>query len=99
MPEKQENETLANKKSKNYYLTLILFCDSVLTMKNEIVQKDKQEYCDWAIKFIKTHFAEFVKDEFFLENIRQIAELGFDKGYNSCSHAVKIAMDTVIDNF
>ena len=68
-------------------------------MRNETVLKDKQEYCDWAIGFMKIHFAEFVKDEFFLENIRQIAELGFDKGFNSCSHSVKAAMENVIDNY
>ncbi len=68
-------------------------------MRSGKVEKDKKEYCDWAINFMKAHFSEFLKDEFFLENIRQIAELGFDKGYNSCRHAVKNAMSDVIDNF
>jgi hypothetical protein len=68
-------------------------------MKSENVEKDKKEYCDWAMWFMKTHFSEFLKDEFFVENIRQIAELGFDKGYNSCSHAVKNAMNEVVDNY
>jgi hypothetical protein len=68
-------------------------------MRSEKVEKDKKEYCDWAMDFMKANFSEFLKDEFFLENIRQIAELGFDKGYNSCSHAVRNATNYVIDNF
>ena len=70
-----------------------------MSVRDESVQKDKEAYCDWAINFIKAHFSESLKDEFFVENIRQIAELGFDKGYNSCSHAVKNAMSDVIDSF
>ena len=69
-----------------------------MSAKDELVQKDKEEYCDWAMNFMKTHFSEFLKDEFFVENICQIAELGFDKGYISCSHAVNNAISVVIDN-
>jgi hypothetical protein len=68
-------------------------------MRNERVEKDKKEYCDWAMGFMKTHFSKFLTDEFFVENIRQMAELGFDKGYNSCSHVIKNAISDVIDNF
>ena len=68
-------------------------------MRSEIVQKDKEAYCDWAINFIKAHFSVSLMDEFFVYYIRDIAALGFDKGYNSCSHAVKNAMSDVIDSF
>jgi hypothetical protein len=68
-------------------------------MRSEKVEKDKKGYCDWAMYFMKTHFSKFLTDEFFVENIRQMAELGFDRGYNSCSHEVKEVMSKVIDNF
>ncbi len=62
-------------------------------------EQARDEIVGFAIGFLKDKFPDSFSDNEFETNIRQAIEIGFKKGYNCCSHEVKDAVNSVIDNF
>ncbi len=62
-------------------------------------EQARDEVVEFAMGFLKDRFPVNFSDSEFETNIKQAIEIGFKKGYNCCSHEVKNAVNSVIDNF